>query len=419
MKRFITLLLFSLAFGGSMGQVPQKLNAIYKAGLSYYQKDELFKAAAEFEKVFTLDSTHRDALYKLALINYKLGDKATAFKLLRRGVQLNDPMAIQMMRTNFRYQLSYADTMQNIKPATQEKFLQVKGSQSSLYDLAKKITSLTPDKKEQLQLLLLWSYHNMEADSSRFFAGGNPLTTEEAFRLRTGLCDEYSNILSGFCNEAKIQCFRVPGYVRYPGITGQDFSQTNHAWNAVYIDGVWLLCDLFWATTALVTDNATAPFFRQRLEIDYFLGLPTDFIKDHLPGDPVFQFSNYPVKLDAFAKTSNGIDSTITKMSYVNYKDSIDALSKMSIDDQSLVIARRAYEYNKNNPNDFIVENYNYAAKIVNNKEATKKELMRAKKSLTTLLAIIETSKDEEIKSLKETGRNGVAIIDRRLQQAK
>jgi transglutaminase-like putative cysteine protease len=420
MKCRVILFVLLTAVTETYGQDRQQLNAVYKNGQAYYERNEWFKAAAEFEKVISLDSTHRDALYKLALIHYRLGDNAVAFKLLRRGVLLNDPLAIQMMRTTFHYQLTYADTMQNIRASTQEKFLHMKDIQSSsLIDLAKNIITLTPDKKEQLQILLLWSYHNMKADSSRFFTGGNPLTTEEAFRLRRGLCDEYSNMVSEFCSAAKIPGYRVPGYVRYAGFAGhENFSQSNHAWNAVYVDSTWLLCDLFWSTTVLVTEGTSSPFLKKRLETDYFLGLPGEFIKDHLPADPVFQFSNHPIKLEAFAKRSGGIDSTVAQMNYVNYKDSLTALTKMSADDQSIAIARRAYEYNKNNPNDLIVESYNYAVKIVNNKAATKRELVKARNSLALLLAIIDSSKDDEIRSLKETSRNGLAIIDRRLQQA-
>ena len=48
---------------------------------------------------------------------------------------------------------------------------------TSVQELVKNITSLTSNKREQLQILLLWSYQNMHVDTNRFFNDGKSLTT--------------------------------------------------------------------------------------------------------------------------------------------------------------------------------------------------------------------------------------------------
>jgi hypothetical protein len=318
----------------------------------------------------------------LAVINDKLGDPSTAIQFLLKGLKLNDKRAAKLLVDKYHFKLTYADTMQNIDVSTHEKYKELKNQKvSSLSDLTNKILSKTPNKKGQLQLLLLWFSDNMKADSIRFFEGGNPLSNSEAFTKRIGLCDEYSNILSAFCKAANIPNYKVPGYVKYPSFNpGDSFTEANHAWNAIYLDSSWILCDLFWSTIALTPEST---HFVKRLETNYFLGRPMDFINDHLPTDPIFQFSDHPIAINSFTKKVEGIDTSVPKMKYLNYADSLNHLSKMNENDRLLKIAQHSYEFNKDNPNDMIVESYNYAVDVVNKSTATKQELTKARKGLT------------------------------------
>lgn len=203
-----------------------------------------------------------------------------------------------------------------------------------------------------MQVFLLWFYDNMNADSIRFFQGGDPLSNAEAFTRGIGLCDEYSNIMTQFCKAASIPNYKIAGYVKYPSFnSGEKFTEANHAWNAIYLDSSWLLCDLFWSTVALQTDKFLTRHFVKRLETNYFLAIPTAFINDHLPSDPVFQFSNYPIAYSSFTTRLEGIDTTISKMKYLNYIDSLTLFSKMDNNDLLLKISQHAYQYNSDNPN--------------------------------------------------------------------
>lgn len=426
MKRSLILsgLLFTFLVGRTQTLTDENLkqiNSFYEYGVLLLQKNKLFEANAEFEKIIRLNPNHKDALYHLAIISEKLEDSPSAIQFLLRGVKLNDKKASKYIVDKFHYTLSYADTMQNIDISTQEKYLDLRNVQvSSFSDLVTKILSKTPNKREQLQILLLWFYNNMKADSIRFFQGGNPLSNSEAFAKRIGLCDEYSNIMAQFCKAANIPNYKVEGYVKHPNFNlGDTFTEANHAWNAVYLDSSWILCDLFWSTVALQTDKFSQPRFMKRLETKYFLGLPTDFINDHLPSDPIFQFSNYPIAFSSFTKSMDGIDTTVPKMKYLNYTDSLTLFSKMNDNDRLLKISQHTFEYNKDNPNDMIVECYNYAADILNKKTATRQELINAKKSLTTALSIIDLSKDENVKTLKGNCTTSVTIIDKRLLSVK
>jgi hypothetical protein len=418
---FLSISILMLMGHALRAQDRQQIDAVYKNALLLYEQKDTFKAIAEFEKVVQLDADHKDALYHLATINYALGDQPTAIKFLKRGVHLHDKRALTFLRDQLHQKITYADTMQYIDPATSEKFDKIKNlNASTLNDITKNILSVSSNTREQLQLLLLWSHHAMRADGARFFNGGFPLSTQQAIQKRTGLCDEYSNIVDEFCKKIKVQSFRVTGYVRYPDFQpGDALRQTNHAWNFVYLDSSWVACDLFWSTTALDAEGSTPPHFVKRLEPEYFLGLPSDFLYHHLPADPVFQFDSQPVKVEAFANSPDGIDPQVKRMPYLNYQDSVKILWKLTPEKRLLKMARHSYSYNKDNPNELIKESYNYAVGVLNDKVSTKSDLKSAKQSLALAKSLIPLSKDGDIKALMESCDAGLTMADKRLATAK
>ncbi len=416
MKYFVILIL-SLSLFRSNAQDNQEVATLYKNAITLFENRETFKAIAEFEKIIKLDPNHVNALYTLAIINYQLGDNPTAIRLLRRCVKLNDKEAVGLLKNQFHQKISYADTMQNIDVSTKEKFVKIESLNiKTLNELVAGILAISSNKKEQLQMLLLWSFKNMKADSNRFFNGGDPLSIEESFAKHVGLCEEYSNILQEFCNMVHIPNFKITGYVKYPNFKAGDiFDQPNHAWNAVSIDNAWLICDLFWSITALEVSNTSQSYFIKRLDTDYFLGLPSAFNNDHLPSDPIFQFDNHPIQIRAFTNKIFGIDSVLNRMNYLNFTDSISVLSKMNPDERSLRTAYHSYLFNKSNPNQLIAESYNYAVEIINKKTSSKQELRNAKTSLTMALSIISLSKDEGIRALKSSCTTALILINKKL----
>ena len=289
-------------------------------------------------------------------------------------------------------------------------------SVQSIKDLSKNITELSADKKEQLHLLLLWSNQYMYADSVRFFQGGNPLTTEEVFKKRIALCDEFSNMLTEFCTLTNIPCIRIEGYVKYLNFKVEDkFLECNHAWNAVYIDSTWMLCDLFWSTNILMTNNNNTSHFTKKLNLKYFLSTPKEFITTHLPADPVFQFDNFPIKINAFITNSDSVHFTNERLPFIAYNDSIKLLLKLSKRERTLRIAQHAYLYNKYNAIILIIEYYNYGVFIVNNSSSTKLELKKAKSYFNSALSLIDESKYQELIDLKESCKQGINHVDKRL----
>ena len=412
---FIALMIVAQARAQSVSR--DRAQALYANGVTLLANNKIFEAGAEFQKAIELNPEHRDALYQMAMVNERLGDSAGAIGLLLKSMKLNDRRASRELVQRYGFKLSYADTMQNIDPAVRDKYRTLTTpSVLSFQDLSKQLIAATPNKREQLQLFLLWTFDHMNADSVRFFQGGAPFSNDEAFARRTGLCDEYSNLMNDFCKQAGIVNYKVPGYVKYPAFkAGDSFTEVNHAWNAVYIDSSWLLCDLFWSTVALEADDGSEPRFIRRLEPIYFLSIPSDFVNQHLPADPVFQFSDYPIAFRSFTGKVQGIDGSEPRMSYLNYKDSLKTFSAMGEPERGLKVAHHSYAYNPDNANDLIVTSYNYAVDVLSDPSSKRKEWITARKSLSLSMTIIDKSPNGEIRALKGSCKTAMSMLDRRL----
>ena len=60
-------------------------------------------------------------------------------------------------------------------------------------------------------------------------------TSEEAFTIRSGVCQDYAHILLALCRLERIPCRYVAGMIPGEGAT--------HAWTEIYDSGVWRLLD--------------------------------------------------------------------------------------------------------------------------------------------------------------------------------
>jgi len=274
--------------------------------------------------------------------------------------------------------------------------------------------------EEKLTLVYYWVYDHITFDTDRFLKTGpmQPLNLTEALKSGQGLCFEYNEFIDVACKYLKIPGYNIEGYVKYYGFTaGQSFTENNHIWYTVYIDGKWKMLDLLWACGSLSIKDGNYTF-KKKLHKEYFLVNPANFSETHLPADPVWQFTDHPLAMSGFISKKDGIDSS-QRYSYINYADSIIAMNKLTNRDKELRSAIRGYNFNPSNPNQLIVIYYNDAVALVNNVKATKSELIKAKSYFTQSKLLIPKSKDTGIEALAPVCEKAIQSIDGRLKYIK
>lgn len=120
----------------------------------------------------------------------------------------------------------------------------------------------------------------------------------ETLRTRRSVCEGYARLLVRMCDLAGVECIKISGYGR--GIGFDLFEEgrperSNHAWNAVRVDGKWHLLDGTWDAGHVKNKR-----FVPRYSTDYLYLDPQDFLHTHLPDDSRWQLLDEPLDTEAF-----------------------------------------------------------------------------------------------------------------------
>lgn len=112
MKKVILSVLAVVAISSQLfAQEKNKVEEIYAHALQLYEQQQTEAAVSEFEKVIALNPRHKDAIYNLAVINFDLGNKDKAVKLLQACVRLRDRDAANLLKEQLQQKIALADTM--------------------------------------------------------------------------------------------------------------------------------------------------------------------------------------------------------------------------------------------------------------------------------------------------------------------
>jgi hypothetical protein len=133
------------------------------------------------------------------------------------------------------------------------------------------------------------------------FRSGQPgdLSPETVLHRGRSVCEGFAGLAQALGEAMGLKVDIVRGWSKGYGYTpGQKLDgPTNHAWNAVEIDGRWHLMDPTWGAGYL--DGAMQ--FVRRFQEHYFLTKPEEFVFDHLPENPSWQLLERPLSAAQYA----------------------------------------------------------------------------------------------------------------------
>ncbi|KAG8445541.1 hypothetical protein GDO86_010349 [Hymenochirus boettgeri] len=153
---------------------------------------------------------------------------------------------------------------------------------------------------EKTRAIWIWICHHIEYDvdglKNEKLRSTDP---DDILRTRKGVCAGYSSLFEQMCSIAGVQCKSVSGYSKGAGYNiGQKFSgNTDHAWNAVYLNNRWHLLDSTWGA-GKVSENAST--FNFEYDEYYFLTHPALFIGNHFPEESNWQLLESELSLEEF-----------------------------------------------------------------------------------------------------------------------
>lgn len=152
-------------------------------------------------------------------------------------------------------------------------------------------------------------YPVAEPDSAAISKSLTDLVAENLLKKKTGVCESYCHLFKALCERAGIRCEIIFGYGRSDVNSINKNFHTNHAWNAVWLDGKWQLLDVTWASGYFIYGSND---FIRHFDERFFLTEPKDFAKDHFPEiqewlldeaiAPPDEFKKQPFKVANFIK---------------------------------------------------------------------------------------------------------------------
>jgi transglutaminase-like putative cysteine protease len=129
---------------------------------------------------------------------------------------------------------------------------------------------------------------------------------DDVFAARTGVCEGYARLMQALGKAAGLEVAFITGVIRDAHRNSGDATTDDairaaldgnlHAWNAVKIDGQWLLVDTTW------DDPVDRDGGRETLRETYLFTPPALFALDHRPTDDAWQLLAKPMSIGEFAR---------------------------------------------------------------------------------------------------------------------
>ena len=182
--------------------------------------------------------------------------------------------------------------------------------------------NLTTDT-QKARAIYTWIAHNITYDLSQMNTNkryeSSQELLDEVWTKRRGICQHYSELFLAMSQYVGLKSYLIAGYVRD---SSGAIAAYSHAWNALVIDDHYYLVDVTWAAGYELKGK-----YIHQFQDAYFLIPPKEFIKDHMPFDPMWQFVENPLTHAEFiAKKMTSLDKRGSFM----VRDSIAQYQRLS-----------------------------------------------------------------------------------------
>ncbi|QOD60498.1 transglutaminase [Polaribacter haliotis] len=156
-------------------------------------------------------------------------------------------------------------------------------ARAAFFWLAKNIRYNLKEFYNPRQRSIRFSYFSEEEKKQKLQAAKDNLVAA-MFKTKQGVCEEYAQSFKKICDLLGLESEVIKGYVRnIPNEIGKPANATNHAWNAVKLNGKWIILDATWAAGYEYNGKWIRKFN------DYFYNIPKNKIfKTHFPDDSLW-----------------------------------------------------------------------------------------------------------------------------------
>lgn len=167
--------------------------------------------------------------------------------------------------------------------------------------LAKHLVAPAKDDWERARAIFRWITANISYDDVAFNNNSQgPPDAESTLLTRKGVCGDFSELYKELALAAGMEAVVVTGWSKIEELPpGTRLDRPNPGWNAIKIEGRWQLMDATWGQGHGIA-GADPLVTVKEFDEYWFATPPSEFVMQHLPEDPDWQFLADPVSLDEF-----------------------------------------------------------------------------------------------------------------------
>lgn len=172
-------------------------------------------------------------------------------------------------------------------------------AESTIGSLATYLIEPAKNDREKARAIFRWIAENIDYNVDVFFGGSSgPIRSEDVLKSRRSICYGYSDLFLSLANEAGLEAVMIKGYGKgYRYVPGRIFSgPSDHAWNAVRINGSWYLIDCSWSAGHVSGEGK----YVRKFDDHYFMTPPSQFIFSHFPEDSRWQLLDKPLTKEEY-----------------------------------------------------------------------------------------------------------------------
>lgn len=159
---------------------------------------------------------------------------------------------------------------------------------------------------EKARAIYIWITDNIRYDDEAYNSGNYPdYTAEYVLQNRKAVCEGYSNLFLALGEEIGIEVEKISGYSKgYSYRVGKKFKESDHAWNAVKINGEWKIIDSTWGSG--YGKNVNGKLVSKKKFDNYWFNVdPFEAIFNHFAEDSEFNFIESSISLNQYEQMPN------------------------------------------------------------------------------------------------------------------
>ncbi|MCI3279637.1 hypothetical protein L5470_01335 [Synechococcus sp. PCC 6717] len=169
---------------------------------------------------------------------------------------------------------------------------------TSVRRLAAILSQRATTEQDKARITYVWITHNIRYDVQTFLTKNYRIVSaEDVLRDRQAICSGYATLYESLTRAMGLETVTITGRAKGIDYGIEETSDSNHAWNATKINGIWYLIDTTWGAGILDGD-----VFRPEFNPFYFAPEPAHIIYSHFPEIPEWQLLPQKITREAFEK---------------------------------------------------------------------------------------------------------------------